>query len=305
VTGWKLVTDRVHEKGGRIFQQLWHVGRLSHTTLQPAGRAPISSTDQPAANTVVFAYDENGNPRREPASRPRIASVDELHQVIADYVQAAHNSRQAGFDGAEIHGANGFLFDQHFHSHVNRRTDEYGPATRENRTRLLLEPFDAVAAVLGPDRTGVRIAPFGVVGDTGTDPKVEETFLYLGEQLSTRGAAYIHIVRGSQYDPKPLVPDAFLKRLKRVFGRPIIATGRLDRSQAEKLLTESVADLVGFGHFYVANPDLVERFRHGWPLNESDPATYYGGGATGYTDYPIYVPTAPGALLESRERDIL
>ena len=122
----------------------------------------------------------------------------------------------------------------------------------------------------------------------GADPKVGETFLYLGEQLSTRGAAYVHIVRGSQYDPKPLVPDAFLKRLKRAFGRPIIATGRLDRSQAEKLVTGGVADLVGFGHLYVGNPDLVARFRNGWPLNEPDPATYYRGGAKGYTDYPIY-----------------
>lgn len=293
VTGWKLVTDRVHEEGGRIFQQLWHVGRISHTSLQPGGRAPISSTDQPAANTMVFAYDENGNPRRQPASRPRIASVAELHQVIADYVRAAHNSRQAGFDGAEIHGANGFLFDQHLHSLVNRRTDEYGSATWENRTRLLLETFDAVAAVLGSDRTGVRIAPFGVVGDMGPDPKVEETFLYLGEQLSTPGAAYVHIVRGSQYDPKPLVPDAFLKRLKQAFGRPIIATGRLDRLQAEKLVTEGLADLVGLGHLYIANPDMVDRFRNGWPLKEPDPATYHGGGAKGYTDYPIHIPTAP------------
>jgi N-ethylmaleimide reductase len=134
----------------------------------------------------------------------------------------------------------------------------------------------------------------------GPDPKVEETFLYLGEQLSTRGAAYLHIVRGSQYDPKPLVPDAFLKRLKSAFGGPIIATGRVERSQAEKLLTEGLADLVGFGHLYIANPDLVERFRNDWPLNEPDPATYYGGAAKGYTDYPIHTPTAPGYSVTRR-----
>jgi 2,4-dienoyl-CoA reductase-like NADH-dependent reductase (Old Yellow Enzyme family) len=288
VTGWKLVTDAVHVRGGHIFQQLMHAGRISHVTLQPGGQAPISSTEQPAVHTVSFAYDEDGNPKRIPASRPRVATIEELHQVTRDFVHAARNSQRAGFDGVEIHGANGFLIDQHLHSLVNRRGDEYGPVTPESRTRLLLEIFDAVAAVHGADRTGVRIGPFGVVGDMGPDPRAEETFLYLGAQLSRRRSAYVHIVRGSQYDPKPLVPDIFLGSLKEVLFRPVIATGRLDRIQAEMLLTEGLADLVGFGHLYIANPDLVERVRNGWPLSEPDPATYYVGGARGYIDYPSY-----------------
>lgn len=288
VQGWKKVVDAVHHRDGRIFLQMWHVGRISHTTLQPNGDAPISSTDKPAENTYSFAYDANGNPGNVPASKPRIATIPELKQVIADYAQAARHARQAGFDGAEVHGANGYLFDQFLNSAVNERTDEYGNQSKETRTRLLLEAFDAVAEVLGAERVGVRIAPFGGFGGMKRDPKVEETFLYLAQELTRRGAAYVHIVRGSQLDPEPVVPDEFFAKMRKSYGGTIIVTGGLNKESAERLLQEDVADLLGFGTLFISNPDLPERFRNNWPLTPADQATFYGGGAKGYTDYPTY-----------------
>ena len=288
IEGWKKVVDAVHQHDGRIFLQMWHVGRISHTTLQPNGEAPISSTDKAAENTYSFAYDGAGNPGNVPASRPRIATIPELKRVVADYAQAARHAQQAGFDGAEVHGANGYLFDQFLNSVVNERTDEYGKQSKETRTRLLLETFDAVAGVLGVERVGVRIAPFGSFGGMKRDPKAEETFLYLGEELTRRGAAYIHIVRGSQFDPQPVVPDEFFAKVRKSYSGTIIVTGGLNKQSAEQLLQEDVADLLGFGTLYISNPDLPERFRNNWPLAPADQATFYGGGAKGYTDYPTY-----------------
>lgn len=288
VEGWKKVVKAVHDHAGKLFLQMWHVGRISHTSLQPNGAAPISSTGKAAENSFSFAYDEAGNPGNIPVSKPRIATIEDLQQVIADYARGARNAQQAGFDGAEIHGANGYLFDQFLNSEVNERTDEYGRQTKETRTRLLLEAFDAVAAVLGPDRVGVRIAPYGKFGGMLPDPKLEETFLHLAAQLSFRRAAYVHIVRGSQYDPEPVVPEAFFRKFRDAFTGGVIITGGLDRHKADDLLQEGLADLLGFGTLYIANPDLVERFKNHWPLNTPDQSTFYGGGAKGYTDYPFH-----------------
>ncbi|KAA6460383.1 alkene reductase [Acidobacteria bacterium AB60] len=288
VQGWKNVVKAVHDRQGKIFLQMWHVGRISHTSLQPNGAAPISSTDRAAANTFSFALDENGKPGNVPASKPTLATIAQLRQVVCDYGQSARNAKEAGFDGAEVHGANGYLFDQYLNSVVNERTDEYGNQTKESRTRLLLEAFDAVAAVLGPDRVGVRIAPFGNFGDMKPDPKVEETFLYLAEELTRRSAVYMHVVRGSQFDVEPVVPLGFLEKLRKAFGASIIITGGLDQKKAKDLLAQGVADLVGFGMLFISNPDLPERFRNGWPLAPADHSTLYGGGAKGYTDYPTY-----------------
>jgi 2,4-dienoyl-CoA reductase-like NADH-dependent reductase (Old Yellow Enzyme family) len=287
VAGWKKVTRAVHDEGGKIFVQLWHVGRVSHTTLQPEGQAPLSSTDKAAQNTVSFAYDEAGKPANVPASNPRIASIADTKQVVADYRQAARNAVEAGFDGAEIHGANGYLFDQHLNSRVNERTDEYGRQTKETRTRLVLEAYDAVGDVMGADRVGIRIAPFGSFGGMLPDPDAEETFLYLAEQLGKRGAAYVHIVRG-RFNENPVVPDEFLARFRRQFHGTMLVTGGLTQQAAEHLLAADLTDLVGFGSLYIANPDLVDRFRNAWPLNTPNPATFYGGGAAGYTDYPFH-----------------
>lgn len=288
VEGWKKVVRAVHSRDGKMFLQLWHVGRVSHTTLQPNGAAPISSTSKAAENTYSFAFDEHGKPGNVPASAPRIATGEDLGRVIADYGRAARNAHEAGFDGCEVHGANGYLFDQFLNSVVNEKTDDYGNQLKETRTRLLLEAFDTVARVFGPDRVGVRIAPFGSFGGMKPDPKAEETFLYLAEQLAARNAAYIHVVRGSQFDEHPVVPDEFFAKLHRAFGSTLIVTGGLDQKSAERLLRQDLADLLGFGTLFISNPDLVERFRNGWPLTPPDQSTFYGGAAKGYTDYPTY-----------------
>lgn len=288
VAGWKKVVSAIHNREGKIFLQMWHVGRISHTTLQPNGAAPISSTDKTAENSYSFAYDEAGKPGNVPVSKPRNATLADLKQVIADYGRGARYAKQARFDGAEIHGANGYLFDQFLNSEVNERTDEYGRQTKESRTRLLLEAYDAVAKVLGADRVGVRIAPFGKFGGMNADPKTEETFLHLAAELSKRRAVYVHIVRGSQLDKEPVVSEDFFRKFRKAFTGSIIITGGLDKKKAEHLLKEGLADLFGFGMLYIANPDLVERFRNNWPLNNPDPATLYGGGAKGYIDYPTY-----------------
>jgi 2,4-dienoyl-CoA reductase-like NADH-dependent reductase (Old Yellow Enzyme family) len=288
VEGWKKVTQAVHGANGRIFLQMWHVGRISHVTLQPNGRAPLSSTDKAAEGSLSFAYDRQGKPANIPVSQPRMASKAELKQIIREFGEAARNVREGGFDGAEIHGANGYLFDQFLNSVVNQRDDEYGNQSKENRTRLVLEAFDLVAGVLGADRVGVRIAPYGRFNDMKPDPKVEETFLYLAEELIKRGCIYIHIVRGSQLDAAPVVPEAFFVNIRKAFARTIIVTGGLTKAIAEQLLTENIADLFGFGTLFISNPDLPERLKNDWPLAAPDKRTFYGGDAEGYTDYPAY-----------------
>lgn len=288
VEGWKKVVDAVHLCDSRIFLQMWHVGRISHVTLQPGGEAPISSTDQPAEGTYSFAYDAAGKPGNVPVSKPRNATVAELKRVITDYARAGRHALQAGFDGAEIHGANGYLFDQFLNSLVNDRQDEYGNQSKESRTKLLLEVFDAVAGVLGAQRLGVRIAPFGTFGGMKRDPNVEETFLHLAQELSNRGAVYIHIVRGSQLDLEPVVPEDFFAKIRKAFTGSIIVTGGLNKESAEYLLQHDLADLLGFGTLFISNPDLPERFRNDWPLTPGDQSTFYGGGAKGYIDYPTY-----------------
>lgn len=288
VEGWKKVVKAVHSRDGKIFLQLWHVGRVSHTTLQPGGKAPISSTDKPAENTFSFAYDEAGKPGNVPVSQPSNATLDELKQVIRDYEDAGRRAHDAQFDGCEVHGANGYLFDQFLNSVVNERSDDYGNRTKETRTRLLLEAFDAVARTYGPDRVGLRIAPFGTFGGMKPDPNAEETFIYLAEELSRRKAAYIHVVRGSQLDPEPVVPEEFFGKLKRALNGTLIVTGGLDQTTAERLVQAQLTDLVGFGTLFISNPDLPARFENGWPLASGDASTFYGGGAKGYTDYPAY-----------------
>jgi 2,4-dienoyl-CoA reductase-like NADH-dependent reductase (Old Yellow Enzyme family) len=248
----------------------------------------LSSTDKAPQNSNVFALDEVGKPASVRPSKPRIATVEELKQVIADFEHAARNAKNAGFDGAEIHGANGYLFDQFLNSVVNERTDEYGNQFKETRTRLILEAFDAVAGVLGADRVGVRIAPYGSFNDMPPDPKVEETFLLLAQELRKRGAAYIHVVRGTQLDPTPVVPDEFLTKLRQTYGVTTILTGGLTEHIAQQVLQDDLADLVGFGTLFISNPDLPERFKNNWPLTPGDQKTFYGGDAAGYTDYPKY-----------------
>lgn len=285
VDGWREVRSAVGAAGGTIFVQLWHVGRISHTSLQPDGDAPISSTDIAGEKSTCSVIDESGKRANVPTSKPRIASIKELKEVVEEYRQAAVHAKAAGFDGVEIHGANGYLLDQFLNSMVNKRDDQYGNQNKENRTRLLLEAFDAIAEVFGAELVGVRIAPYGSFNSMPQDAKVEETFLFLANELSRRNAAYVHLVLGH---PKRVVPDEFLPKLRGAFHGTIMVNGGLTKETAQALLDEDKADLFAFGRLFIANPDLPERFKNDWPLAEPDPQTFYGGDAEGYTDYPEF-----------------
>jgi N-ethylmaleimide reductase len=286
VEGWTRVTKAVHEAGSRIFAQIWHVGRISHQSLQPDAGAPEGPTDEPPQDAVCFAYDESGNPGNVPTTPPRSLDVAGLARVREEFVQAAQNARKAGTDGVEIHGANGYLFDQFLNSVVNTRDDAYG-GSLENRCRLLLETVDAVTDGIGAERTGVRISPNGRFNAMPEDPEMEGTFLYLAEELDRRGIAYLHINDQATFG-MPAIPDGLIPQLRAAFRGPIILCGGYDAPRAQGAIDEGLANLVAFGVSYLANPDLPARLENGWPLNEADQATFYGGGEQGYTDYPVY-----------------
>lgn len=286
IEGWKIVTRGVHDAGGAIFTQLWHVGRVSHTSLQPDGGAPEAPTDEQPEDASCFAYDENGNPGNVQTSRPRALGVEDIARVRDEFVQAARNAREAGMDGVEIHGANGYLFDEFLNSVVNSRNDAYG-GSPENRCRFLLEVVDVVAEAIGVGRTGVRISPNGRFNAMPEDPEMEPTFLYLAAELERRGVAYLHINDQATFG-MPAIPEGLIPKIRAAFHGPIILCGGYDRPRAEQAIDEGVADLVAFGVPFIANPDLPARLQNGWPLNEADRDSFYGGGEKGYTDYPFY-----------------
>lgn len=289
VVGWKHVSEVVHEAGGRIFAQLWHVGRVSHRSLQPSGDAPVGPTNEPARGTFVFAINPDGVPGQVPASRPRALLTDEVRALVREFAAAAERALNAGMDGIELHAANGYIFEQFISGSVNTRDDVYGGQTIENRLRLLLETVDAVAASIGSKRTGVRIAPYGRLFDMRPFADESETWLVLANELSSRQLAYVHISdqttlgMGAQEIPRP-----FLEEFRAAYRGTLILAGGFTEAKANAALASGMTDLVAFGAPYIANPDLVERFRNGWPLSEPDRDTFYGGGAEGYIDYPPY-----------------
>jgi len=290
VEGWKLVTQAVHDKGGVIFLQLWHVGRISHSSLHPETGLPVSaSAIAPADGAKALTADF----KQVEFETPRALELNELPGIVADYKRAAENAKAVGFDGVEVHGANGYLLDQFLEDKTNHRTDAYGGSI-ENRTRLLLEVVDAVAEVWGKGRVGVRLSPFGTFSDMG-DSDPEALFGYVLEQLGHRGIAYAHLVeprvgsagRGDPIDgSKPRTSHIFRKAFKGV----LISAGGYTASTAEETIADGYADAVAFGRLFIANPDLPERFRAGAALNDPDRKTFYGGTATGYTDYPALDP---------------
>ncbi|MFZ7096617.1 alkene reductase [Luteimonas dalianensis] len=286
VQGWKAVTAAVHERGGAIFAQLWHVGRVAHCSVQPFERAPVAPVAVAAAGVNAYGYREDGTPGQMPASTPRALETDEIPKVTADFVAAARNAIEAGFDGVEIHGANGYLFEQFINGGLNTRDDRYGGASIDNRLRLLLETTDAVAGAIGSQRTGVRVSPFNRVFDMPAFDGEADTWMALARELQPRSLAYVHLSnRGS------LLANAgrdFLRRFRQACGGTFIIAGNYDRAGAEADLDNGFGDLVAFGRPFISNPDLVERLRNGWPLAEADPATFYGGGEAGYTDYPAF-----------------
>lgn len=289
VEGWKKVTEAVHKQGSIIFSQLWHVGRVSHTSNQPNGIAPVGPSDIQAANTFAYGYDENGKAGFVIASKPRALSTPEVKEVITDFTNAAKNAIQAGFDGVEIHGANGYLIEQFLNPFVNNRTDEYG-GNIENRSRFLLEIVDAVAEAVGKDRTGVRLTPYGGLGELPHYDEIEATYKYLAEELAERNVAYIHLMDQKSKGSHAL-PEGFLERFRTWYKGVTILAGSMDREKSERLIDAGTIDITGFGEPFISNPDLVERLQNNWELTPPNRDLHYGLGNHGYTDWEIYKQT--------------
>jgi N-ethylmaleimide reductase len=277
IAGWKKVTDRVHERGGRIFIQLWHVGRISHVDLQVNGRAPVA----PSAIRAKGKTFVNGT--FADVSEPRALALEEIPGIIESFKQGAANALEAGFDGVEIHGANGYLLDQFAKDGTNKRTDAYGGSI-ENRARLMLEVSKEVAAVAGPERTGIRISPVTPANDV-SDSNPQPLFDHIVDGLNALKLVYIHVIEGATGGPRDIAPFDYASLRKR-FKQTYMANNGYDLALANKMLDSGAADLIAFGKPFISNPDLVERLKAGAPLNEWDKNTFYGGGAKGYTDYP-------------------
>lgn len=286
VEGWKLVTRAVHEQGSVIFTQLWHVGRVSHTSIQPNGAAPVGASNIPAAASYAWGYNESGKESFVPCSTPRALTTAEVKQVVRDFANAAKNAIAAGFDGVELHGANGYLIEQFLNPFVNNRTDEYGGSI-ENRSRFLLEAIDACIAEIGAAKTAIRLTPYGDMHELPHYEELEATYAYLAKELQMRDIAFIHLMdqksRGSF-----ALPEGFLARFHKNYSGAIILAGGMDRQKSEQLINEGVIDLAGFGEPFIANPDLVARLQNDWPLTPPDRSLHYGGADFGYTSYAVY-----------------
>ncbi|OAM52662.1 alkene reductase [Methylovorus sp. MM2] len=276
IAGWKKVTDAVHAKGGKIILQLWHVGRISHPSLLPENALPVApSAIKPAGQ--AFTYQGLTD-----FVQPRALALDELPAIVADYVQATKNALAAGFDGVEVHGANGYLLDQFLRDSTNKRTDNYGGSI-ENRARLLLEVVKAVADVASADRVGVRISPLNQFNDI-SDSAPQVLFNYVAKELSHLDIAYLHVVEGSMVEGAAI--DFDFLALRKQFKGAYIANLNYDKATGNAAIAEGRADVIAYGKAYIANPDLVERFAQNAPLNAADQSTFYGGGEKGYIDYP-------------------
>jgi len=287
VEGWKKTTEAVHQAGGKIFIQLWHVGRVSHTSLQENGQAPVSAVAVTAKETTCFARDEQGNAGRVPVSTPKALTASEIKDVVNDYVIAAQNAIKAGFDGVEIHAANGYLLEQFINGGLNTRNDNYGGESIDNRLRFVLEVTDAVAEAIGAEKTGIRLAPFGRLFDMHAFEGEEQTWLQLADALNSRQLAYVHL-SDQQTLGAQAIPDGFTDKFRATYTGTLIIAGGFDKQRAEEYLRNDKADLIAFGRPYIANPDLAERMKNDWPLNEVNRDTMYGGSAEGYTDYPFW-----------------
>ena len=281
VAGWKKVTEAIHRAGGRIFIQLWHVGRVSHPDFL-GGDLPVAPSALPVEG---FVHTPGG---KKPISVPRALKTDEVPDIVKQFRQAAENARAAGFDGVEIHGANGYLLDQFLRSGSNKRTDMYG-GSLENRARLPLEVTKAVIEVWGRDRVGYRISPHNNAHSM-SDANPLETFSYFTRELNKIGLGYLHLIEPIGGRAGFVPPEARLgPTLRRIFERTFILNGGYGLQSGSEAITRGEADLIAFGVPFLANPDLPERFRQNEPLNEPDVATFYVGGAKGYTDYPALV----------------
>ena len=279
VRGWKALTDAVHAQGAKIFVQFMHTGRVAHVANLPAGAEVLGPVAEACPGEIYT--DAKG---MQPHSLPRAMSERDIAHAVGEYANAAMRALEAGFDGVELHAANGYLIEQFLNANVNRRSDGYG-ATIAGRNRFAIEVSRAVVAAIGADRVGIRLSPYGAFNSTGAYPEVEAQYLSLARELSAIGLLYLHLVDHSAMGAPP-VPAEFKAKLRSTFDGLFIPAGGFDRASAESALAEKRADLVAFGRPFLANPDLVERMRAGAALNAPNMATFYTPGPKGYTDYP-------------------
>jgi len=283
VAGWRTITDAVHSAGGRIAAQLWHVGRVSHESFHGGG-LPVSASALPYRNRTTISG-ADGRPTRAECPTPRALSTDELPRLVDDYRRATANAREAGFDLVEIHAAHGYLLHQFMSAESNHRTDAYG-GSLANRARLTLEVVDAVADAWDSSRVGIRISPLGVFN--GLDDTAGEAMgLHLAAAFADRDLAFLHLSE-PDWAGGPQLSDRFRASLRAAFPGPLVGAGNYDAVKATRLIDVGLIDAAAFGRTFLANPDLPARLEAGLALNEPDKATFYGGGATGYTDYPEY-----------------
>jgi N-ethylmaleimide reductase len=284
VAGWRRITEAVHARGGRIVVQLWHVGRISHESLLPDGQAPVSSTARPARGKTYIAggFAE--------VSAPRALRTDEIPGVVEQYRQSALLALEAGFDGVEIHAANGYLIEQFLRDSINDRTDGYG-GDIAGRTRFLHEVAQAVCGAIGGGRTGLRLSPVTPANDAGPDSDPQALYGHAVGLMAPLGLSYLHVVEGATGGPRDIAPFDY-DALRQRFGGPWMVNNGYTRTMALDAVASGAADLVAFGKPFIANPDLGLRLREGAALNTPDNKTFYGGGAVGYTDYPVLAPAA-------------
>ena len=294
IKGWRAVVDAVHAKGGLIFLQLWHVGRASHSSFQPGGALPVAPSAVPITGNGMLAMTADG--KMAPYETPRALETEEVGQVVEAFRQAADNAKQAGFDGVEIHGANGYLLEQFLQSHTNLRTDRYGGGI-ENRARLLLEITQAAIGVWGANRVGVRLSPYGIANGSGeADPM--PLYTHVVKALDALGLAYLHFIepRSSGAGRAEVnwqnVPSAIVL-FRPLWRGVLIAAGGFTGETAEAAIAQGHADAIAFGRIFISNPDLPRRLQHGFPITPYNRATFYGGEEKGYTDYPVYDELAP------------
>ncbi len=283
--GWRVVTDAVHAAGGRILLQLWHVGRISHPLLQENNRLPVAPSAVRAKGVRVYVVDGDGELRSVDCEEPRALETHEIPRIVDDFRRAAALAMSAGFDGVEIHGANGYLIDQFLRSTTNLRTDRYG-GSPANRVRILTEIVDAVTAEVGARRTGVRLSPHVTLQDTA-DPEMIDTSLVAIEALASKNIAYVHFAE-ADWDDAPQVPIDYRESVRKRWPGSIIVAGRYTAARGARLIASGLADLVTFGRPFIANPDLPTRIAEALPLATADASTFFRGGEKGYIDYPRF-----------------
>ncbi|WP_460157086.1 alkene reductase [Pseudomonas sp. S2_H10] len=295
IAGWRLTTHSVHAVGGKMFAQIWHVGRVSHPSIQEGGKLPVSATSKQAVGATAFGYDADGKPALVAPPAPRQLTTAEVSRIVGEFAQAAENAIEAGFDGVEIHGANGYLFEQFMNPLVNDRTDQYSADQLENRLRFTLQVIDAVVARIGADRVGIRISPYGQLFDMPLYEQIDETYTALATEIGARQLAYVHVMDqsgfpapgtvGSGGGPKATFINLLSTMKSRLPDTALILAGGMSRQRAQDLINDGIIDLAAFGTAYISNPDLVARLQNNWPLTDAKRETFYGGGAEGYVDY--------------------